>query len=319
MEIEGEDGSKISINSDSKSEFGRGLGFNFNDRSVSRHHIMFKLQNTPDSETRVYFEVLGKNPIWVYHSSNVDSDTKVFKRYDKGEMRVGDSFCVSAKNPILFKLKKSENDEEKRVFKEAEGEDRIKMDEEMAENSRSGVEESEEDGELGFGHVDVADIDPVKEFGFLVVGHEFDHFPKTKIRAIKDWDWFLEESRVDETEEATERKKSKYKKGGRRKKDEGDDEEWTGESEDEKDVISKVGKGKRPRYTTRSKDFNKSLEDVGTSKNFEQKKTASVENEEDDEDTLGGFIVNEEELEEEYNDDEEEEEEEEDFEDEDDD
>ncbi|PIA64300.1 hypothetical protein AQUCO_00100050v1 [Aquilegia coerulea] len=317
MEIEDEDGSRISINSDSKTEFGRGLGFNVNDRSVSRRHVVFQLKNQSDSETRVYFEVLGKNPIWVFESNNGDSDTKVFRSSGKGEMRVGDSFCVSAKNPILFKLKKSENDEEKGGFEEVEGRERIVKEEEMAEISESDVEGNEEYEEFEVGSVDVADIDPVKEFGFLLVGHEFDHFPKTRIRGIKDWDWFLEEPRVDETDENTERKRSKYKKGVRRKKDEGDDEEWTGGSEDEKGVISKVGKGKRPRYATRSKDFNKSLEDVGTSNTYEQKKIVGKGNEED-EDTLGGFIVNEEELEEEYTDGEEEEEEEEDFEDEDD-
>ncbi|PWA66249.1 hypothetical protein CTI12_AA321370 [Artemisia annua] len=37
---------------------------------------------------------------------------------------------------------------------------------------------------------DVSDFDdPVKEFGFVVMGHEFDHYPKKMIRDIRNWDW----------------------------------------------------------------------------------------------------------------------------------
>uniref|UniRef100_A0A453SCY7 Uncharacterized protein n=1 Tax=Aegilops tauschii subsp. strangulata TaxID=200361 RepID=A0A453SCY7_AEGTS len=33
------------------------------------------------------------------------------------------------------------------------------------------------------------------EFGFLSMGHEFDNYPKGRIRPPKDWNWFLEEIR----------------------------------------------------------------------------------------------------------------------------
>ncbi|KAF9613071.1 hypothetical protein IFM89_005519 [Coptis chinensis] len=271
MEIESEDGSKISINTNSKTVFGR----NLSDRTVSRRHILFNLQKDKNNKPSVQFEVLGKNPVWVFGNSDGESETIVFRMSEKGEMGIGDGFCVSAKHPILFKLKKIGEGEEK------------------------------EEG----------DIDPIKEFGLLSMGHEFDDYPKTKIRAIKDWEWFLEESRVDsETDEDTEGKRSRGKKrASRKKKDKvADDEEWTGESEDEKGVISNLRKGKKLKYTTRSKDFIKSLGDVGTSIKLEPNKIVrgnEYEDNNDEDDTLGGFIVNEEEVEEDYNGDEEEEEE----------
>ncbi|KAI9109338.1 hypothetical protein K1719_019682 [Acacia pycnantha] len=41
--------------------------------------------------------------------------------------------------------------------------------------------------------IDVSGIDPVKVFGFVVMGREFDHYPKNMIRNVKSWNWFLEE------------------------------------------------------------------------------------------------------------------------------
>ncbi|KAF6152260.1 hypothetical protein GIB67_005914 [Kingdonia uniflora] len=157
------------------------------------------------------------------------------------------------------------------------------------------------------------------EFGFVVLGHEFDNYLKQKIRDIKSWDWFLEELKKnnngdedeDEDEEVSERKRSRNKKGVTRKKQEeaNDDEYWTGKSEDDKPDVAKVRTNKRPKYTTRSKGFKK------PAKNQTPHSSVDEEEEDDvDEDTLGGFIVTDEEVEDENTDEEnEEEEEEEDF------
>ena len=34
----------------------------------------------------------------------------------------------------------------------------------------------------------------VAEFGFLVIGKEFDQYPKSRVRDVKQWEWFLEDS-----------------------------------------------------------------------------------------------------------------------------
>lgn len=65
--------------------------------------------------------------------------------------------------------------------------------------------------ESGLNSVDISDIDPVKEFGFIVMGKEFDQYPKQRIRDMKHWDWFLEEAREDSEDD-------ERRKGGRKKK-----------------------------------------------------------------------------------------------------
>ncbi|OVA08423.1 hypothetical protein BVC80_209g157 [Macleaya cordata] len=304
MEIKGEDGTKIHINKGSKIDFGRGLGFPFDDLTVSRRHISFELrsydektdkQDNPDGEPRVFFEVLGKNPIWVYNSSK--EDIKVFRNFDRGEMSIGDGFCVSGQKPILFTLSKSgvKGGEEKgkRVLKEEERTEKTSEDTEMAENIRSNDEGYNEDEDLGFGSLDASEINLVKEFGFLKMGHEFDNYPKQMIRDIKDMDWFLEEQKQEsEDDEITEGNRSKSRKGVRRKKKDigTEDEDWTSESEDEKVLISKLRRDKKPRYTTTgSKDLKSSkIPYVGSSKNSARKKTVHATDDEDDE-SLGGF------------------------------
>ena len=78
------------------------------------------------------------------------------------------------------------------------------------------------------------------EFGFLSMGHEFDSYPKGRIRAPKDWNWFLEETRRtsdddDDDEISNGRGRSKGWGQSKKKKDrEGEDEDWTDESENEK-------------------------------------------------------------------------------------
>ncbi|GJR95883.1 hypothetical protein Tco_0268057 [Tanacetum coccineum] len=73
----------------------------------------------------------------------------------------------------------------------------------------------------------------LSEFNFLVIGHEFDHYPKKTIRDIRNWDWFLDEHKEEDSDE-DEVSDRKPKKGKRRKRKKGganddeDDDVWTG-------------------------------------------------------------------------------------------
>jgi len=49
VEVQGEDGSKTALGKDEKTVFGRGCGFNTEDRTVSRRHVSFELEHS-DSE-----------------------------------------------------------------------------------------------------------------------------------------------------------------------------------------------------------------------------------------------------------------------------
>ncbi|KAK9280807.1 hypothetical protein L1049_003696 [Liquidambar formosana] len=313
MEIEGEDGSRIQLKKGSNTEFGRGLGLRTNDQTVSRHHVLFKLdidknQTDPESETRAWFQVIGKNPVWVLSSRS--GEIRVFRRCEKGEMEVGDRLCVSGKNPVWFALKRNE------------------FEEELAESLQTSTSSRSSNGgfatgeDMEFECIDASDIDPVKEFGFLVMGHEFDRYPNQMIHDIKKWDWFLEEPRKDSEDDNVLEKNQKRGLRRKRKKDEAiDDDDWTGESEDDKEPIAKLGKVQKPKYSTRSKDCNKPLKGT-SSKDSVQKRTIYANNEYDeneDDDTLGGFIVDNDEVEQKEESDEDEEEEEEDYEEEDDD
>ncbi|KAI3977818.1 hypothetical protein MKX01_008253 [Papaver californicum] len=304
MEIEGEDGTKIQLNKSSITEFGRGLGFQFDDRTVSRRHISLQISNLGeknDGESRVSFEVLGKNPIWVL--SNDTKEISVFRNLEKGELKVRDGFCVSCKNPVFFTLKifggfdrKSEDEKENRILKERDRIERIPVDTKMEGSIQS-------EGEGGF---DASEIDPVKEFGFLKMGHEFDNYPKHKIRGIKDMDWFLEEQKQDSEDDEGNRAKKRNRLGRKKKGNVMEDDDWTGESEDEKVSVSKMRMEKRPKYSkTRSKDKNGKILDVGSSKSSSWNSTIHAndedeeEDEEEDDETLGGFIVDDEGLDEE--------------------
>ncbi|KAL5822516.1 hypothetical protein ACOSQ4_020416 [Xanthoceras sorbifolium] len=294
MEIAGEDGSRIPINPNSTTVFGRGSGFNTADRTVSRRHVLFSLKECESgtrAEPRVCFEVIGKNPIWV--RSREGGEVRVFRRREKGDVAAGDWLCVGGQSPVWFALKKMEFEEE--------------------EEEESEIVESS--GELE--NFDVSSIDPVKEFGFLVIGHEFDHYPKQRIRDIRNWDWFLEEPRKDSDEDdevSDKRKKSDSRR--KRGKTEGiDDDEWTGESEEDKELIAKVRKVQRPKYSTRSKDGDIPQTGTKCSKSSVQKNavpTTGEDSEDEDDPTLGGFIADDEdeEIEEESGVDEEEDDEE---------
>ncbi|EEF41061.1 conserved hypothetical protein [Ricinus communis] len=276
MEIEGDDGSRIEVESDGfETVFGRGLGYNTKDRTVSRRHVLFKTENN-QTEPRVSFQVIGKNPLWVRKSGESERDIKVFRKFDKGEVGAGDWFCTSSQNPVWFNLKKigavkEENDLES---------------ENLERNNLS-------------------QIDPVKEFGFLVIGHEFDCYPKQRIKDANNWDWFIEEPEQDSEDDderfENNKKRKREKKSGDNYDD--DDDDWSGESEEDKVIVGKISKVERSKYSTRSKDRKnktKTCKDTARKKDSLQKKTMSIDNDEDDE-TLGGFIVNDADEEEEEN------------------
>ncbi|XP_057978483.1 uncharacterized protein LOC131164938 [Malania oleifera] len=297
MEIGSNDGSKFLLKNGSETVFGRGLGFPSDDRTVSHRHVSFELHKDgshgdPCSGTKVYFEVLGKNPIWVRDGRS--GEIRVFRRFERGEMVSGDGFCVSAERPVWFTLKRKEDQSEDggesggKLFENRDG---------FAERLLKGGED------FGFDSLDVSEINPVKEFGFLVMGHEFDHYPKKMIRDIKNWNWFLEEPRKDSDDNEVRGHKRKRIAKRKSKIDEGsdDDEDWTGESEDDKELITKLKQFPRPQYSsTRSKDHNKSLK--GTSRSSTRKKTIRAgeeDNDNEDDETLGGFIVDDDDVEQE--------------------
>lgn len=241
-------------------------------------------------------------------------------------MESGDKFCLSAKDPIWYSLKGLSSSC-------AESVRRNDLKTEFCGELGDGSGIEGVDG-LGIGDVDVSCIDPVTEFGFLVIGHEFDSYPKKMIRDMKNWDWFLEEvgrggddDDDDDENDGDAKKKGKRRGGKKRKKGaENDDEDWSGESEDDKVLINNPKNFAKPKYTTRSKDrakHGKGKPATGSSSSRKQTRELDDEDEDDDMDeddeTLGGFIVDDEKLDEdEDTDNEEEEEEEEEFVDEDD-
>ncbi|KAI3414880.1 uncharacterized protein J3R85_015808, partial [Psidium guajava] len=300
MEMEGEEGSKVTLERASTTTlFGRGLGFNTDDRSVSRKHLLLQVGDDGTAEPRVSFQVLGKNPVWVRSRSG--GGIRVYRRSESSEIGVGDRFCVSGRRPVWFHLKK--------IGDGGGGGSR-------SERNSECVSELAESAES----VDVSSIDPVKEFGFLVIGHEFDQYPKQRLRSAKHWDWFLEDPSKGSDDSEDEDEGTKAKRRGRRKRRRAagniGDDEWTGESEDEKDVLTAVRKAKKPSYWTRSSDNRKAKPPKSTrSDGTSQKKRSPHSEYEGDDETLGGFIVDDEDVEggqvEESEDEEEEEEEEE--------
>ncbi|KAI4331278.1 hypothetical protein MLD38_029477 [Melastoma candidum] len=207
--------------------------------------------------------------------------------FGQGWVGVGDAFCFSGNEPFWFFLE--EGTQAAQVC------------------TAGGVVDMGRESDVDEGlEVDVSAIDPVKEFGFLVVGHEFDSYPRHMLREVNDWDWFLEEPSKewddgrDESDEARARSRRKRK---RMKKAKGDameeDEEWMGESEEDEEVLRKVSKAKKGVYLTRSRDPlkpTKKARDGGESSSMQKGRAdhLEVEDDEDDEDddeTLGGFIV----------------------------
>lgn len=136
----------------------------------------------------------------------------------------------------------------------------------------------------------------------MVVGHEFDNYPKLKIRDVRNWDWFLDGSKQDseDEEETVEGRPSTREKviktKGKKKDRDSDDKDWTGESEGEEEKIAGLRSSKRLRAAApRSKD-------EASADELRKQKLDAVgrdEEEDDDDETLGGFIVDNADVEEE--------------------
>ncbi|RZR86982.1 hypothetical protein BHM03_00014276 [Ensete ventricosum] len=314
MEVVSEDGDSVRIDWDSSTVIGRRLGLGLRrsssaDRTVSRRHLSLRLAGY-DREAggsvaggSVFFEVIGRNPVLVC-SRGGGEKTRVYRNSEKGELRSGDRFSLSLTNPSFWVLKSREEGEEavdQRVLDAVERKAKVE-----ARGSEGNDEAVGGELELELGALD---------FGFLVKGHEFDHYPRHNIRSAKEWNWFLEEqggNNSDDDDKLTDEGSTKKNRRG------GDyeDEEWTGEIEEEKDTAG-TGNARRSRHSTRSQDPKRPRKDdlAGTEKPVKGRDVNRRNDEDDDEeedDTLGGFIVNdgdddeasEEELEEEEDDDE---------------
>ncbi|ONK80939.1 uncharacterized protein A4U43_C01F23500 [Asparagus officinalis] len=317
MDLESEAGDKIPIESNSKTLIGRELGLGFGssatDQTISRRHLSLR----PIDEQRVGFEVMGKNPICI--CEGIDGERRVYKNSEKGELRIGDRVSLSLKKPCFWVLKRrereneeEEDEEKRRVLDAVERREKRTCERrrDKEEKMKAVVVDGGDDEEIGY--VDVSGIDPVKEFGFLVKGHEFDQYPKKRILAVKNWNWFLDEPNNDNDDDETidEATSSKAKKSRVRTKKGGsnddDDQEWAGESEEENVVVAKRGSAKRPKYSTRSKDPKRPRNDV--SKKDAKIHKDEIEEEDEEDETLGGFIIDDEGEEEEVEDEESEEE-----------
>ncbi|XP_042031751.1 chromatin modification-related protein EAF7 [Salvia splendens] len=263
-------------------EIGRAHGLDSSDKTISRRHLSLSVAgDTNGEEIRLQFEVLGRNPIYVYR----DGEVKIFRRFESGEMRKGDMLCVSGKNPVWYSVRATED---------------------CGEGVRQNVSESDS----GIVDFDISGLDPVKEFGFVVEGLEFDGYPKKMMRDIQNWNWFVEEEVRDGEDDNGKKVKGKRKRGGGH-----NDDEWSGESEDEKALMNKSRKARREKYVTRSEDRHGKMSSTRTDDRVVDNEEEDRDNEDEDDETLGGFVVDDEKVEEEEEN--ETEEEEEDFEDED--
>ncbi|XP_062229064.1 uncharacterized protein LOC133926909 [Phragmites australis] len=323
MELELEAGGggtrAVSLSVDSPTaDLGRGdlgHGGSSRDGTVSRRHVCLRLL---DAGGGVAFAVVGKNPVVVRRSSNGrsgSSSSRVFRRGEKGELRPGDGLSLSLKAPSFWAVRRREGNGEGEVEVEPavldavarrERRTRERKEREMRVAEKEAMEVTEEEeGAAGSDveglEIDLASVDPVREFGFLSMGHEFDSYPKGRIRPPKDWNWFLEEIKRnsgDEDDEVSNRRARSAGRGGNKKKKdgEGEDDDWTDESEDEKESLARGPSVKRPKYVTRSKDPKKPRKENSKVKSGNNSdRDEGVEDDEDEEDeTLGGFIVNEE-------------------------
>ncbi|CAH8260382.1 unnamed protein product [Arabidopsis lyrata] len=266
MEIEGKDGTKLFLKARVKAVFGRGAGFNTEDLTVSRSHVSLEFKPSAAGtgrSDRVSFEVLGRNPVWVI-PGETGKKIQTLRKSETGEIAAGDRFCVSGNLPIWFTLKR--------------------RDEVMEERALAGEIE--------------LDIDPVKEFGFLVIGKEFDQYPKSRVRDIKQWEWFLEDStngNSDDDEDGDKKvRKGLGKKRGRKNGNEDDD--WSVESDEDKELMVKSKRVVTPTYSTRSKKTKKDTNASSSCSGAQTKQRGRVDVEDDDDETLGGFIVSDEEA-----------------------
>ncbi|KAJ3686484.1 hypothetical protein LUZ61_015648 [Rhynchospora tenuis] len=316
MELQSEQtGEKISIDHKGTT-LGRSNGSS--DASVSRRHVSLTLT----TESTLSFEVIGKNPILIL----TNGCKKVCRRGEKGDLREGDRLSLSIQRPSLWVVKR---EVERSILEAVKRRERRTIERRRERDEREKEELKEEvevhgdfDLEFELEGLDLSNIDPVEEFGFLVMGHEFDKYPKGQMRPMKKWNWYLDtpkentdnsDSELDDFTHEASTSKSKSSSRSKKRGNDGEDEDWTGESDEEKDLIAKDSTSqKRSKYSIRSKDSKKPRKE-----NMKDEEDIGVQDEEIDEDdeTLGGFIVTGEE-DEEMNNEEEEEEEEEEFEDE---
>ncbi|KAF3333417.1 transcription initiation factor TFIID subunit 7 [Carex littledalei] len=296
MELQSEDnGEKISID---HTTITLGRSNVSSNPTVSRRHVSLKL--TPEST--LTFEVLGKNPILIL----TNGCKKVCRRGEKGELREGDRLSLSIQRPSLWVVKTLKREVERSILEAVKRRERKTMERRREREERETEELREEVGEheeFEVESLNLSNIDPVEEFGFLVTGHEFDKYSKGTIRPMKNWNWYLdtpkensdsENEKDDFTDEASTSKNKNGRAGKKRGKEEGD-EDWTVVSEEEKDLIAKDASSlKGSKYTTRSKDLKKPRKET-----VKDEDDSTVQNEEVDDETLGGFIVTGEEEEEE--------------------
>ncbi|KAF8648309.1 hypothetical protein HU200_064889 [Digitaria exilis] len=286
------------------------------DRTVSRRHVSLRLLDG-GGEPGVAFEVVGRNPVVVRPPNSGSSS--VFRSGEKGELRAGDALSLSLKAPVFWTVRRREGNgegegggeveaavldavarREKRTRERKEREREMRAAEEAAAMEVTVEEEGAAGSDAESLEIDLASIDPVREFAFLSMDHEFDSYPKGRIRAPKDWNWFLEETKrnSDDEDDKVSSRRCRSKGWGRNKKKdgEGEDENWTDESEDEKESLARGSSVKRAKYATRSKDPKKPRQENSKAKSGDSNdEDEEVEEEEDEEDeTLGGFVVNDE-------------------------
>lgn len=150
MEVVTENEAPTRIRPGQAREMGRASGLDSSDNTISRRHLSLSVAGASDGEeTRLQFEVLGRNPIYVHR----DNEVKIFRRFERGEMRNGDMFCVSGKNPVWYTVRRTED-----------GADGVRRN--AAESELGG----EMDADIGFGgvgdldlfDVDISGLNPVK-------------------------------------------------------------------------------------------------------------------------------------------------------------
>lgn len=155
--------------------------------------------------------------------------------------------------------------------------------------------------------VDTENIDPVKEFGFLVEGLEFDQYKKRHKLDGGRWVWppaekSLADSGSDEDDQDQHERHRQSRKG--KKRIDEDEEEWKGDDQDEKVAVASAKKRKegakvnlRSHEPSSSKKRDTAVRKaVSGSKSKLQEEEIEDEDEEEEEDeadeSLGGFIVN---------------------------
>ena len=157
LEIEGEDGCKLGfgVRQAQNTVLGRGCGFNTKDRTVSRRHVSFQLNSDSDSDSEegrvsVSFEVIGRNPIWVWSTTSDGGALRLFRKFDKGQLEFGDRFSLSAKTPFWFHFNKHPPYNYEAAVAESENEN---------ENENEGPSSR---ADLDVDQFDLSQIDPVK-------------------------------------------------------------------------------------------------------------------------------------------------------------